>query len=311
MGGKAEATVLSSGADKSVAITALPEETRTAGNSSAVLYSPRKPSKCPLFCAFYAEFDNKVGPRICFSSPEDFMDIDIDTSIDVVQNRLQHAFDKITSKGAHSTGEADAHREQDDENNGLQPRSKVDIQSNENDDHSEDGVDVHHSTNSIFDSCSEYIITANELTGQIINLSTHNIHMLTRPTMISDERYERNALLFCVGFVLRRTEDPRPFRPVLSKLALTFRDMEVESQFLSSPTTRPRIQGLLERLLTSLNSSRYESNIIATKTNALNLKLFYPPRSRAHHVADHEVPLLLRRDWQKQGVSRSFIVLQD
>jgi nitrogen permease regulator 2-like protein len=46
---------------------------------------------------------------------------------------------------------------------------------------------------------------------------------LTRPTIISNERYERNSLLFSVGFVLRRETDIRPFRPILSKFALTLR----------------------------------------------------------------------------------------
>ena len=84
----------------------------------------------------------------------------------------------------------------------------------------------------IFDSLSEYIITGGSgqdeaLTGNIIHISTHHMHVLTRPTSISDEKYERNSLLFCVGFVLRREKDPRPFRPILSKLALTLRGTTV------------------------------------------------------------------------------------
>ena len=36
----------------------------------AHLPKPRRTSRCPLFCVFYAEFDNVVGPRVCFQSPE-------------------------------------------------------------------------------------------------------------------------------------------------------------------------------------------------------------------------------------------------
>jgi hypothetical protein len=155
---------------------------------------------------------------------------------------------------------------------------------------------------SIFDSCSEYIITGNELSGNIVNLSTHHLHVLTRPTIISDERFERNSLFFCIGFVLRRTEDPRPFRPVLSKVALALRDMEIESHFLSSEKTRPQIQTFLEKMLVSLNSSQWECNIALDPANVLNVKLFHPPKLPAIPVPDYAVPVLLRRDWQVQTV---------
>jgi len=151
----------------------------------------------------------------------------------------------------------------------------------------------------IFDSCSEYIITGSFVTGNIINLSTHHIHVLTRPTIIQDERYERNALLFCVGFVLRRTEDPRPFRPVLSKLAVTFREMEIEQQFLTSRSTRAQLQSHLDRILVSLNSfPKWECNLRLSSTSLLNLKLFHPPKLPAVPVPDYAVPILLRRDRQ-------------
>ena len=105
---------------------------------------------------------------------------------------------------------------------------------------------------------SEYIITGNELAEKMINLSTHNMHILTRPTVIVDDRYEWNALLFCVGFVLRCARDPRPFWPLLYKWADALRSMEVERQFLTDPIQRPKLQLILDHLLVSLNSSQYQ-----------------------------------------------------
>jgi len=82
-----------------------------------------------------------------------------------------------------------------------------------------------------------------------------SMHILSSPTIIKDTgRYERNSLLFAVGFVLHRSVDPRPFWPVLSNLSLTLRDMEVESEFLSNASTRSRVQIVLEDVLVSLNS---------------------------------------------------------
>jgi hypothetical protein len=155
---------------------------------------------------------------------------------------------------------------------------------------------------SIFDSTSEFIITGSELTSKTITLSTHSFHVMTRPTMISHSRYERNALLFSVGFLLRRAADPSPFRPLLSKFATTLQAMEEESRFLTSPKHRPKLQTLLERILLSLNSAEFECNLLLSRSNALHLKLYHPPKPEAAPVHDHEVPILLRRDVQLQMV---------
>jgi hypothetical protein len=130
----------------------------------------------------------------------------------------------------------------------------------------------------------------------MINLSTHNMHILTRPTAISDERYERNALLFSVGFVLSRKEDPRPFRPLLCRWADALRSMEVEHHFLTDPALRCKLQPMLDRLLVSLNSPKWECNLLLDPANALNLCAFRPPKPPARPVPDHAVPLLVRED---------------
>lgn len=237
---------------------------------------PRHPSKCPLFCCFYAEFDNKVGPKVCFETPRGFMEQEIDLPVERVHDILFDTFAEIRGS----------------ENTNKPRRAPTVIDS-----------DLSLDRDTIFDSCSEFIITGKELTDNIINLSTHNIHVVTRPTLITDERYERNSLLFCVGFVLRRTEDPRPFRPLLSSLAITLRDMEIEKQFLSSPSTRPEIQSHLERILVSLNSSKWECNIMLNDANFLHLKLFHPPKMPPIPVPEYAVPILLRRDRQVHLVS--------
>jgi hypothetical protein len=259
-------------------INTTPKTERTTTTSPAVLSKMKTP--LPLLCCFYAEFDNKVGPRVCYQSPKKFMEADIRENMEGFEQKLDEEFQRlIVDKTEH---------DEDGDNNNHLTGEKIS-------DDTESG-----SSDSIFDSCSEYIITGHELVANIINLSTHNLHVLTRPTMIADEKYERNSLLFCVGFVLRRSIDPRPFRPVLSKIAVTLRDMEVESQFLSNQ--RKQIQTLLENLLVSLNSETAECNLLLGPADVLNLKLFRPPRMPTAPVQDHQVPILLRRDWQVQTV---------
>jgi hypothetical protein len=256
---------------------------------SPPLPAPKPPSKCPLFCCFYAEFDIKVGPIISFQSPKNFMDHDINISTENIHDVLAKTFESFdTEQDDYSTADADP----TPNSSGEPTNAKTDSTTTEGPD---GGL-------SIFDSTSEYIITGSELTGKIITLSTHAWHVMTRPTLISDERYERNALLFSVGIVLRRAADPRPFRPLISKLALTLRSMEIESRFLSDPSLRKQVQPLLERILVSLNSSDWECNLLLSRSNALNLKLFHPPKPETSPVHDYDVPILLRREGQLQMV---------
>jgi Nitrogen permease regulator 2 len=324
---------------------------------------PKKARHCPLFCCFYAEFDNVVGPRICYESPIHFMEQNTDVSLPDIHKLLAANFDRIlteqngikkqkrhsSSKETSATdlGESrgetgDTASPQSSASSSTQPpairgakssdtalttlaantsssastatpaafsrkqlqtpgdstlQNSAPIPLTKESSSKEGGGGTN--TSSIFESTSDFIITGSELTGNIVNLSAFNMHLLTRPTIIHDERYERNSLLFCVGFILRRTEDPRPFRPLLSKLALTLKRMEMESHFLSKQDTRQQLQPLLDRMLVSLNCTQLETNLVISNT-VLNLKLFHPPKYPASPVKDHSVPILLRRDWQVQ-----------
>lgn len=227
---------------------------------------PRPPEKCALLCCFYAEFDIHAGPKIKQQSPQQFMEQHLPVGA-VGDTLLREAF------GIDSTPIVSTRKTSDP----IEAPEPTDT------------------SLSIFKACSEYIIpSSDELTGKILNLSTHDIHLLTRPTIIYNEKYERNNLLFCVGFVLRRNEDPRPFRPALSKLALVLRDMEVEHEFLSHG--QDNCAKLLHQVLLSLNSTNNECNVVAA-SNVLNLKLYRPPKSSEIPLPDHVVPILLQRDW--------------
>mmetsp|Transcript_7155 Transcript_7155/g.10449 ORF Transcript_7155/g.10449 Transcript_7155/m.10449 type:complete len:495 (+) Transcript_7155:96-1580(+) len=225
------------------------------------LPTPLPPEKCPLFCCFYAEFDNVVGPQIVHQSPPNFMDQQMgNIASDQINTLLQKTFNN--DEGEENKATKETGNEQ-----------------------------------SIFDSTCDYIITGNELAGKILTVSTHNMHILTRPTVISDNRYERNSLFFCVGFVIRRSEDVSPFRPCLARWANALLKLEVEHHFLSNK--KAQLQPILRTLLMRLNAG--ECNLVLTKEQAaFNVKLFRPPKTVAPPVADYVVPVLLRKDWQIQ-----------
>ena len=52
----------------------------------------KDPSRCNIFCAFYAEFDNIVGPKVTYQSPQYFMDHDIATTTKEVGEYIFCAF---------------------------------------------------------------------------------------------------------------------------------------------------------------------------------------------------------------------------
>ena len=341
---------------------------------------PLQPSKCPLLCVFYSEFDIVIGPTVCFQAPPKFMHFDVNVGFEEVHQALEETFQSVMSSQTQHEGEKLTDFNSDDywnwsptkerENYDAEQSSQVTLpmsshhlhekkisqatdslaseqlspsakESKGNNDASQQvsvndtnttvpstthhhrspsyasskgtttnsttlegdnsTIDTELLANSIFAATSEYIITGNELANQTITVSTHGMHILSRPMIIKNtQRYERNSHLFAVGFVLRRNIDPRPFWPVLSNLSFTLRDMEVESEFLSNQRTRPQIQYLLEDILLSLNTKQRDCHLLLDDANLLNLCLFRPPPPPIPPVSDHTVPILLRPEWQVQ-----------
>jgi Nitrogen permease regulator 2 len=275
-------------------VSALP--LRPARRYRSPRHRPKPADKCPLLCCYYAEFDNQVGPKVCYQTPPGFMEsYPMDMGLSQMEEILATTVADLLSRETNANQEINI----DDDEGGA---SESDAQPRRAGESGaapptlpspplSAGDDA-----SIFASCSDFIITGSELTGNILNLSTHQIHVLSRPTLISDERYERNALLFSAGFVLRRTEDPRPFRAVLNQLSSSLADAEHETQFLSRPDTRPHVLRVLEQLLLDLNSPSWECHLHLDPANVVNLKLFHPPKVPTKPVPEYAVPILLRRD---------------
>ena len=292
---------------------------------------PLHESNCPLLCVFYAEFDNVVGPIVRCQSPMGFMDLLIGTDYEKIEAMLKATFVSV------NTG---------DSNNSIQnlnqdPKNLDDVK-----DEKDTNIDDKNQSQkvkktsmeksgegfSIFDSISDFIITGNELADKVISIETHNLRVLSRPTIISNELYERNLFLSSVGFVLRKDCDAKPYYPVLTKLSSLLRTMEIESQYLSKlggkrgndqnantdslslgrlqnmniqHNQKPnqscsRLNNVLRSILINLNSQNAECNLILNEANALNLKLFKPSKPIVDPVPDYAVPILLRPEWQLQ-----------
>ena len=139
------------------------------------------------------------------------------------------------------------------------------------------------------------------VSGHLRLAITHNMHILSYPIIIKNTEYERNSLLYSVGFVIRRSLDPSPYRPLLCKLASTLKSMELESGFLSSEQTKHHLQDIFNGILFSLNSNKSECHLLLDDANVLHLQYFPPPKAHAPPVPDHVVPVLLRPESQLQS----------
>jgi nitrogen permease regulator 2-like protein len=86
-----------------------------------------------------------------------------------------------------------------------------------------------------FNSISEYIIPKKELCNRLINICTPTgYRVLGYPVHIPGQQYERNFLIYNLAFVFHETGEIGSYIPVVRRLAMTFKQLEVISVHLSN-----------------------------------------------------------------------------
>ncbi|KFY66786.1 hypothetical protein V497_00733 [Pseudogymnoascus sp. VKM F-4516 (FW-969)] len=111
------------------------------------------------------------------------------------------------------------------------------------------------------------------------------------PVCVHNEKYARNEFIFNFGIIISTDHDTAPYEPVIRRLATTFTEMEVQTQFLSQEGVADHQQrsigGLLEIIREDLNNYN-ECMIPVDKSNTINMKLFPvqcdPPPVKPWHV---------------------------
>lgn len=86
------------------------------------------------------------------------------------------------------------------------------------------------SSSSLFDfgSFSESIIPKKELCNKLINFCTPSGYRIVGyPVHIPDQKYERNFLIYNLAFVFQELGEIGSYIPVVERLALTFKQLEV------------------------------------------------------------------------------------
>jgi hypothetical protein len=79
-----------------------------------------------------------------------------------------------------------------------------------------------------FNSVSEYIIPKKDLCNRLLNICTPTgYRILGYPVHIPDHNYERNFLIYNLAFVFSETGEIGSYIPVVRRLAMTFKQLEV------------------------------------------------------------------------------------
>ena len=141
-----------------------------------------------------------------------------------------------------------------------------------------------------FEDLSDYVIVGKHLCKKIIVVQNNEIKYMNYSVAIDNPKYERNALLFSLGFVLPVDEETEPFEPILRKLASVLLALEDEREFLFVDTSKTQLQEILQRLYIDL-SSKGETFIQLDENNVLATKVFESPQPPLE-IPDYRVPVV-------------------
>jgi len=143
-----------------------------------------------------------------------------------------------------------------------------------------------------FDQTHEYIITKDMLCEHLITLSCFGFKIMSYPVKLENPKYPRNILLWNLCFVFDQNVNTAPYEPIVSKLGLVFKNLELQSEFISNPKTKASIEQILPQIH-KLLTEEGEASILLDEANTLYLKLF-PQLSPPPEILSHQVPIQIR-----------------
>lgn len=147
------------------------------------------------------------------------------------------------------------------------------------------------------DSIAPYIITKPTFQGNLISLKAFGYTFMGYPIVITNKKYERNALFFNVVFVFDEADCVQEFEPVVTKLAGYMRILELESAYISDKESEKNIPEILKNIWSDLSSTG-ECTIPINTCNTIYLKINSLP-TEPPTVLDHHVPIF---NWSKGAV---------
>ncbi|CAG9802983.1 unnamed protein product [Chironomus riparius] len=157
-----------------------------------------------------------------------------------------------------------------------------------------------------FDLINAYILPKRELERQVLTVNTLGIKIVGYPVKIDHEKYARNAFYFNICFVCDHYCRSVQYEPIVKKLCEFLIMMEMQYSFLSNDEYRPRIQKMLNKIISDLNESKVCT--ITEEETSIHLKILKitddPPE-----VFDHQVPVL-KREFENMSLSECDLTTQ-
>ena len=204
-----------------------------------------------LRAIFYSEFDNTLGPRVLYDAPHGSVskafNLSAWRSYAEQWQHLRYSSMLTTRRVAAAQQEPQA--------------------------------------TALFEAVNDYCITGPQLSGHLITVlvpalgmlvspqrPTECVQVVNYPLAIRGSKYGRNALLFNLGLVLHEHAPAQLFTSALRKLSMTLQSMELESEFLSTPSMKESLGLLLPRVLRDLNATG-ECTLALDARNLLSIKL--------------------------------------
>lgn len=267
-----------------------------------------------ILCIFYAEFDNILGPKIKYQSPEGFIPEDaFDTVSDYVITKpdLCGRVVTVVQPSFYSASSVATGGEGGPERGGSPQESPLQLSSPPAAFASlEAAAAAARTPGATPGSMAGAFAVGSPPTGKAQPVASpsfpasasasssaasrerSSVKIVSFPVNLHHEKYHRNSLLFSVGIIIGVHTDAAPYEPVLRKLGSVLYSMEVETEFLFRPEKKRKLAGILPVLLHGLNS-RGEVFLPVDACNTIALKLF-PLLPDPPQVQDQHVPVRVR-----------------
>ncbi|KAJ9070912.1 Nitrogen permease regulator 2 [Entomophthora muscae] len=140
-----------------------------------------------------------------------------------------------------------------------------------------------------FEAISDYIIPKTQLCENILTFTAGSYKVVGHPMTIENRKYERNALMFNLCWVFDAHAVVNSYEPIISKMAVVLRSLEIENEFLSDHNKRKSLLPAMEHMLEDLNNI-CEARITLSSMDIINLKLF-PSYQQPLNFEMFEVPV--------------------
>lgn len=143
-----------------------------------------------------------------------------------------------------------------------------------------------------FKPLGRYLLPETFVNGRIVSIVLGDHLLLGAPVYIDDLQYDRNCFQFNICAVVSSQADTAPYRDLAQHLAMAFRSLEVDLNFLSKHENITQMRSILAMLRSQLNSCD-ECFVRVTGSHCISFRIRCRPMALTGVVRHSDVPLPL------------------